>query len=61
VLLKHGRADDILKVVVPDMKACEHVVHTQILAISGVANVRTAVVLREVRYDTVRPIDIDSP
>ncbi len=56
-----GDADYILKVVVPDMKAYDHFLHKQIFAIAGVANVRTAVVLREVKYDTVLPIDTESP
>lgn len=56
-----GDADYILKVVVPDMKAYDSFLHKQIFAIAGVANVRTAVVLREVKYDTVLPIDTESP
>lgn len=56
-----GDADYILKVVVPDMKAYDNFLHKQIFAIAGVANVRTAVVLREVKYDTVLPIDTESP
>ncbi|MEZ5626647.1 MAG: Lrp/AsnC family transcriptional regulator [Rhodocyclaceae bacterium] len=55
-----GDADYILKVVVPDMKAYDNFLHKQIFAIAGVANVRTAVVLREVKYDTVLPIDTES-
>ena len=56
-----GDADYILKIVVPDMKAYDQFLHRQVFSIPGVANVRTAVVLREVKYDTVLPIDTESP
>lgn len=52
-----GDADYILKIVVPDMKAYDAFLHRHIFSIPGVANVRTAVVLREVKYDTLLPID----
>ncbi len=52
-----GDADYILKIVVPDMKAYDVFLHKRIFSIPGVANVRTAVVLREVKYDTLLPLD----
>ena len=52
-----GDADYILKIIVPDMKAYDSFLHRRIFSIAGVANVRTAVVLREVKYDTVLPIE----
>ncbi|MFN3984764.1 MAG: Lrp/AsnC family transcriptional regulator [Rhodocyclaceae bacterium] len=52
-----GDADYILKIVVPDMKAYDSFLHKRIFSIPGVANVRTAVVLREVKYDTVLPLE----
>jgi Lrp/AsnC family transcriptional regulator, leucine-responsive regulatory protein len=51
-----GDADYILKVVVPDMKAYDTFLHRRIFRMPGVANVRTAVVLREVKYDTLLPL-----
>lgn len=51
-----GDADYILKIVVEDMKAYERFLHQRLFHIPGVANVRTAVVLRELKYDTVLPI-----
>ncbi|NMG33443.1 winged helix-turn-helix transcriptional regulator [Azoarcus sp. TTM-91] len=54
-----GDADYILKIVVPDMKAYDAFLHKRIFSIPGVANVRTAVVLREVKYDTLLPIDTE--
>lgn len=52
-----GDADYILKIVVADMKAYDSFLHKRIFSIPGVANVRTAVVLREVKYDTLLPLD----
>ncbi|MBI1905134.1 MAG: Lrp/AsnC family transcriptional regulator [Rhodocyclales bacterium] len=52
-----GDADYILKIIVPDMKAYDAFLHREIFSIPGVANVRTAVVLREVKYDTLLPLD----
>lgn len=51
-----GDADYVLKVVVADMKAYDAFLQKRIFSIPGVANVRTAVV-REVKYDTLLPID----
>lgn len=53
-----GDADYILKVVVEDMKAYDRFLHQRIFTLPGVANVRTAVVLREVKYDTVLPVEV---
>lgn len=52
-----GDADYILKIVAEDMKAYDRFLHQRIFTIPGVANVRTAVVLREVKYDTLLPIE----
>lgn len=52
-----GDSDYILKIVVPDMKAYDTFLHREIFNIPGVANVRTAVVLREVKYDTLLPLE----
>lgn len=53
-----GDADYILKIVMEDMKAYDRFLHQRIFTIPGVANVRTAVVLREVKYDTLLPLDV---
>ena len=52
-----GDADYILKVVGPDMKAYDGFLQKRIFAFPGDASARTAVVLREVKYDTLPPLD----
>ena len=47
-----GEADYVIKVVVPDMKAYDAFLQSQIFKVPGVASVRSNVVLREVKYET---------
>jgi DNA-binding Lrp family transcriptional regulator len=51
-----GEADYVIKVVVPDMKAYDQFLQSQIFKIPGVASVRSNVVLREVKYETALPV-----
>lgn len=53
-----GDADYILKVVVEGMKACDRFLRQRIFTLPGVAKVRTAVVLREAKYDTALPVGV---
>lgn len=52
-----GEADYVIKVVVPDMKAYDQFLQSQIFKVPGVASVRSNVVLREVKYETALPVD----
>lgn len=51
-----GEADYLLKVVAPDIKAVDTFLNQALFTIPGVANVRTSVVLREVKYETALPV-----
>ncbi|MBH9579081.1 Lrp/AsnC family transcriptional regulator [Inhella proteolytica] len=51
-----GEADYVIKVVVPDMKAYDQFLQTQVFKVPGVASVRSNVVLREVKYETALPV-----
>jgi len=51
-----GEADYVIKVVVPDMKAYDQFLQSQIFKIPGVSSVRSNVVLREVKYETALPV-----
>lgn len=51
-----GEADYVIKVVVPDMKAYDLFLQSQIFKIPGVSSVRSNVVLREVKYETALPV-----
>ena len=52
-----GEADYVIKVVVPDMKAYDRFLQDKVFKTPGVANVRSSVVLREVKYETALPVD----
>jgi DNA-binding Lrp family transcriptional regulator len=51
-----GEADYLLKVIVPDIKAFDVFLNRVLFTLPGVANVRTSVVLREVKYETALPV-----
>lgn len=51
-----GEADYLLKVIVPDIKAFDAFLYQSLFALAGVSNVRTSVILREIKYETALPI-----
>ena len=51
-----GEADYSLKVIVPDIKAYDTFLNQVLFTLPGVANVRTSVVLREIKYETALPV-----
>ena len=51
-----GDADYSLKVIVPDIKAYDAFLNDVLFTLPGVANVRTSVVLREIKYETALPV-----
>lgn len=51
-----GEADYLLKVVVPDIQSFDAFLHGALFTLPGVANVRTSVVLRQVKYETALPV-----
>ena len=51
-----GEADYVIKVVAPDMKSYDQFLQTTLFRQSGVASVRSNVVLREVKYETALPV-----
>ncbi|MFP3711957.1 Lrp/AsnC ligand binding domain-containing protein, partial [Paraburkholderia sp. SIMBA_009] len=51
-----GEADYILKIVAPDIKAYDVFLHERIFKIPAVSQVRTSVVLREIKFDTQLPL-----
>ena len=51
-----GEGDYLIKVVVPDMKAYDHFLHDKVFRTPGVVNVKSSVVLREVKYETALKI-----
>ena len=52
-----GEGDYLIKVVVPDMKAYDRFLHEKVFRTAGVANVKSSVVLREVKYETALPVE----
>ena len=52
-----GEGDYLIKVVAPDMKAYDRFLQDKVFKTPGVANVRSSVVLREVKYETALPVD----
>jgi Lrp/AsnC family transcriptional regulator, leucine-responsive regulatory protein len=51
-----GDVDYVIKVMVPDIKAYDAFLHGTIFKIPGVANIRSNMVLREVKYETALPL-----
>jgi DNA-binding Lrp family transcriptional regulator len=51
-----GDSDYLLKIVAPDMKAYERFLQEKLFSITGVASIRSNVVLRELKYETALPI-----
>jgi len=51
-----GDADYLIKVVVPDVKAYDAFLHRVMFNIKGIGNIRSMVVLREVKYETALPV-----
>ena len=52
-----GEGDYLVKVVAPDMKAYDRFLQDKVFRTPGVANVRSSVVLREVKYETALPVE----
>lgn len=52
-----GEGDYIVKVVAPDMKAYDRFLHEKVFRTPGVANVKSSVVLREIKYETALPVE----
>jgi DNA-binding Lrp family transcriptional regulator len=52
-----GEGDYIIKVVAPDMKAYDRFLHEKVFPTPGVANVKSSVVLREIKYETALPVE----
>ncbi len=52
-----GEADYILKVVVADIQAYDDFLKQHLFRLPAVVNVRSSVVLRELKYDTALPLD----
>ena len=52
-----GEGDYLIKVVAPDMKAYDRFLQDKVFKTAGVANVRSSVVLREVKYETALPVE----
>ncbi|AKJ69666.1 MULTISPECIES: Lrp/AsnC family transcriptional regulator [Pandoraea] len=51
-----GEADYILKIVAPDIKAYDEFLHSHVFRLPAVAQVKTSVVLREIKFDTSLPL-----
>lgn len=51
-----GEADYLLKVVAPDIPAFDAFLHQSLFTLPGVANARTSVVLKEIKYETALPV-----
>lgn len=51
-----GESDYLIKVIVADMKAYDRFLQEKLFRQSGVASVRSSVVLREVKYETALPV-----
>jgi Lrp/AsnC family leucine-responsive transcriptional regulator len=52
-----GEGDYLIKVIAADMKAYDRFLQEKVFKTSGVANVRSSVVLREVKYETALPVE----
>ncbi|MFZ5610234.1 MAG: Lrp/AsnC family transcriptional regulator [Pseudomonadota bacterium] len=51
-----GDADYVLKVFVPDIDAFNAFLHDSLLKLPGIAQVRSSVALKEIKYDTALPL-----
>ncbi len=51
-----GDADYLIKVVVPDVKAYDAFLQRVMFKVKGLGNIRSMVVLREVKYETALPV-----
>lgn len=54
--LMTGESDYLLRVVVPDVQALEHFIIHELTRIPGIANIRSSVALKQVKYDTALPL-----
>ena len=54
-----GDADFLLKIRVPSVKAYDQLLNNHIFSIPGVSHVKSSFTLREIKYETALPIDID--
>ncbi len=51
-----GDADYVLKIVMSDTRAYYEFLQSKVFKLSAVANIRTMVVLREIKYETALPV-----
>ena len=54
--LMTGESDYLLRVLVPDVQALEHFIINELTRISGIANIRSSVALKQVKYETALPL-----
>lgn len=54
--LMTGESDYLLRVVVPDVQALEHFIIHELTRIPDIANIRSSVALKQVKYDTALPL-----
>lgn len=52
-----GDADYILKILMPDIEAFNQFLHTKLLKIPGVSQLRSSVALKEIKYETALPLN----
>jgi Lrp/AsnC family leucine-responsive transcriptional regulator len=54
--LMTGESDYLLRVLVPDVKALEQFIMNELTRIPGIANIRSSVALKQVKYETALPL-----
>lgn len=55
--LMTGDADYLIRVVVPDVQALEHLIVDELTRIPGVTNIRSSFALKQVKYKTALPLN----
>ncbi|MGE0385574.1 MAG: Lrp/AsnC family transcriptional regulator [Gammaproteobacteria bacterium] len=55
--LMTGESDYLLRVVVPDVQSLERFIIDELTRIPGIANIRSSVALKQVKYQTALPLD----
>jgi Lrp/AsnC family leucine-responsive transcriptional regulator len=59
VYLMTGDEDYLLRIVVPDLQALEKFILENLTRIPGIKNIKSSFALKQVKYKTALPIDID--
>jgi Lrp/AsnC family leucine-responsive transcriptional regulator len=54
--LMTGESDYLLRVLVPDVEALEQFIMNELTRIPGIANIRSSVALKQVKYETALPL-----